>query len=187
MLYYTMHHWRINIYIKENSMITLKQYMEAVDYTITESSTYQWACYGNNAHCFDSAGAYAHSLSVILDKKTQVVFSVQAYDYTADRAYRWMNPEFVDAYKTECIERKVHDVAWDYVEYIDLDNEEDFLEKARAIFTGTEYDARILTTIDLETDTLHKLMLQAHKQDITLNAFIEQILRNVIASGEWLE
>jgi hypothetical protein len=168
-------------------MITLKQCMEAVDYTITEGSTYQWACYGNNAHCFDCDGAYAHSLSVIFDKKTQVVYSVQAYDYTADRAYRWMNPEFVDAYKTECIERKVRDVAWDDVGYIDLDNEEDFLEKARAIFTGTEYDARILTTIDLETDTLHKLMLQAHKQDITLNAFIEQILRNVIASGECLE
>ena len=52
-------------------MITLKEWMEIVDYRITEGSGYQWQCYGPNAYCLDSWNGEqdGHSLSIIFDTK----------------------------------------------------------------------------------------------------------------------
>ena len=50
-------------------MITIKEWMELVDYKITEGSTYGWQCYGPNAYCLDSwNGVYddgGYSFSII--------------------------------------------------------------------------------------------------------------------------
>jgi len=35
-------------------MITLKQWMEVVNYRITEGSQFQWECYGSHAYTLDS-------------------------------------------------------------------------------------------------------------------------------------
>ena len=35
-------------------MITLKEWMELVDYRVTEGSDYGWNCYGPNVHMLDS-------------------------------------------------------------------------------------------------------------------------------------
>ena len=35
-------------------MITLKEWMELVDYRITEGSDYCWSCYGPDAYSLDS-------------------------------------------------------------------------------------------------------------------------------------
>ena len=40
---------------------------------------------------------------------------------------------------------------------------------------------RVTVEIELEDELLFQLMLLAHKQDITLNALIENILREYIA------
>jgi predicted HicB family RNase H-like nuclease len=42
-------------------------------------------------------------------------------------------------------------------------------------------DNRSTIELDLEDDLLFELMLEAHKQDITLNRLIENILREYIA------
>ena len=39
-------------------------------------------------------------------------------------------------------------------------------------------------TLDLSEDTLFKLMLMAHEQDITLNQFINNILKEELAKAE---
>ena len=77
-------------------MITLKEWMEIVDYRITEGSDYGWHCYGNDVHMLDSWNGEqdGHSFTVIFDTKTQVVYEVQAHDYVHDRAYRMINPDF---------------------------------------------------------------------------------------------
>jgi predicted HicB family RNase H-like nuclease len=41
-------------------------------------------------------------------------------------------------------------------------------------------DNRVSIELDLENDLLFELMLQAHKQDITLNQLVENILREFI-------
>jgi hypothetical protein len=71
-------------------MITLKEWMEVVDYRITEGSAYSWQCFGANAYCLDSwdGDQDGHSLSITFDQKTQTVYEVQIHDYRNQRAYR---------------------------------------------------------------------------------------------------
>jgi hypothetical protein len=97
--------------------------------------------------------------------------------------YRWFNPKFKEVYYKEAKERNIDpDQAWDNVKWVDIEVEQDFLEKARAIFNDFVVDTRIQVPIDLEDDVLLKLFMEAHKRDITLNQLIEEILVNLIES-----
>jgi hypothetical protein len=70
--------------------------------------------------------------------------------------------------------------AWDDVNWVDLDTDEDFLEKAQAIFQGEDYDTRVQVPLELDDATLFQLMKLAHESDVTLNQKVEEILRDVI-------
>ena len=68
----------------------------------------------------------------------------------------------------------------DEVKWIELETDEDFLEKAKAMFEGDYWDTRIQVPVDLDNDTILKLSMEAHKRDITLNKMIEIILQDMI-------
>ena len=152
-------------------MITLKEWMEVSNYRITEGSDYN--AYG---------GAYAltswngdqdgYSLEIIFDQKTQTVYEVQACDYRHNRAYRLIN----DAHKQ--VGRD--DEAWDDTRWIDLEADDDWIQKAQAIVAGRDYDTRITVPIDLTDQELLALMKLAHERDVTLNHLIDQVLREAM-------
>ena len=97
-----------------------------------------------------------------------------------------MNPDYKDELYIESEERKVDaDLAWDDVKWVDLETEEDFLEKAAAIFNGETFDTRIQVPIDLDNDTMLQLAMEAHKRDITLNQMVVEILQQVITEHEF--
>jgi uncharacterized protein (DUF4415 family) len=164
-------------------MITLKQWMEVVEYRVTEGSEYCWKCYGYDAYALDSwnGNNEGHSFTVIFDTKTQVVYEVQAHDYKNNRAYRMINPEFVEANRKEAEQKNVSRTeAWENTSYVDLDLEEDFLEKAKAIVNGEDYDTRVRIPLDFTDEELLTYMTMAHERDMTFNAFIEEALRHAI-------
>lgn len=164
-------------------MITLKQWMEVVEYRVTEGSEYCWKCYGYDAYALDSWNGdnEGHSFTVIFDTKTQVVYEVQAHDYKNNRAYRMINPEFVEANRKEAEQKNVSRTeAWENTSYVDLDLEEDFLEKAKAIVNGEDYDTRVRIPLDFTDEELLTYMTMAHERDMTFNAFIEEALRHAI-------
>lgn len=161
-------------------MITLKQFMEIVDYRITEGSDYTWSCYGDRAYSLDSwNGAHeGHSLTIIFDTGTQEVYEVQAHDYLHNRAYRMVNPNFAPQMMIESSDRNVDDrEAWEGVNYVDLDVEEDFLEKAQAIVNEEDYDTRVQIPVNFTDDELLTYMKMAHERDMTFNEFVEEALR----------
>jgi hypothetical protein len=161
-------------------MITLKEWMEVVGYRITEGSDYQWECYGPNAHCLDSwnGDQDGHSFSVYFDTRTQEVYEVQAHDYRKQRAYRLINPNFIKKHKKEAKRRAIDfKEAWDDVEYIDLEVDDDWFQKAIAIEAEEDYDTRVEVPLTLDDEQLFQLMKLAHEQDITLNQMVENVLR----------
>jgi hypothetical protein len=83
-------------------MISLEQFMKTVDYRVTEGSTYDWRCYGDNAYSLSAwngvHGAGGWSANITFDTKDQTVYEVDMCDYTNDRAYRVINPDFADAF-----------------------------------------------------------------------------------------
>lgn len=160
-------------------MITLKQWLEVVNYRITEGSEYCWQCYGHNAYCLDSWNGIqeGHSLSVIFDTVTQEVYEVQSHDYERNRAYRLINPNYKSVYESEATTRELDvNEAWEGVNYVDLETDDDFLDKAHAIVNGQDYDTRVEIPITLPDDALFRLMQLAHEQDITLNQLFENVL-----------
>ena len=164
-------------------MITLKEWMELIDYKITEGGDYGWQCYGHDAHMLDSwnGDQDGHSFSVIFDTKTQVVYEVQAHDYVHNRAYRLINPEFKPAHNQEADQRDVNiNQAWDDVDYIDLDVDDDFTQKGLAIRDGEEYDTRVQVQVEFSDDELLTYMKIAHDRDITFNELVEIALQDAI-------
>jgi len=161
-------------------MITLKEWMEVVNYRITEGSDFMWDCYGPNSYSLDSwSGSQdGHSFTVIFDTKTQVVYEVQSHDYRTQRAYRLVNPDFASERNIESADRNVAlNEAWDGVNYIDLEEDDDWFQKALAIEAGEDYDTRVTVPLDLDEHEMFTLMKMAHERDLTLNEFVEEILR----------
>ena len=160
----------------------LKTFMEIADYRISEGSNYGWQCFGPNAYVLDSwNGSHnGYSLSITFDTRTQVVYCVEACDYKNERAYRMINPVYKTAHKLDVKTRGVDDNAWDDVEWCDLVLEEDFEEKARAIVAGENYDTSVSIPLDLPDDLLLTAAMNAHRQNITLNEYINNALREMI-------
>jgi hypothetical protein len=166
-------------------MITIKQWLELVDYRITEGNNYMWNCYGEHAHTLTSwdgvHGASGYTLDITFCTKTQTVFETCAYDYTNQRAYRMINPDYADAHTREAQARAIDmSVAWDSVSYVDLDVDEDFVEKATAIVAGQAYDTRVMININLDSDLELEIYRNAHQLDITVNQYIERALEALI-------
>jgi hypothetical protein len=164
-------------------MITLKDFMETVNYKVTEGSDYGWNCYGPNAYRLDSwnQDQEGHTIGITFDTRNHTVYEVSAYDYKREHAYRLINPDFKDAHSAESNDRGVlENQAWDDVDYVDLDTDEDFLEKARAIIADEDYDTRVKVPVDFSDEELLKYMTMAHERDITFNQLVEEALREAI-------
>jgi len=169
-------------------MITLKDFCETVNYRITEGSAFGWNCYGSNAYTLDSwdGNQEGHNISVVFDTVTQTVYEMSACDYTRNRAYRWINPDFIEFYRTEAKQRNISftdfgstsstEEAWEGVNYTTLEVPDDFLEKASAIVNGEDYSTNVSVPIELPDDELFMLMKIAHERDITFNQLVEQAL-----------
>ena len=167
-------------------MLSLKEWMEIVDYKITEGSTYGWQCYGYDAYCLDSWNGNhdGHSFTIIFDTKTQEVFEVQAHDFRNDRAYRMINPQYAPDHTKESATRGVPDEAWEDVTYVDLETDDDFMQKSLAIAAGEDYDTRVSVPLDFSDEELLKYMKMAHERDMKFNDFVEEALREAIATYE---
>jgi hypothetical protein len=160
----------------------LSEINEALNHRITGGSEYNWQCYGLNARYLDYESDHAH-VSVLFDSKTQVVYEASINDKDNKvTPYRWLNPEYKDKYYTESTNKGIdHKIAWDDTNWCDLEVDDDWLEKAHAIFNGQSFDNRVTVPFDLDDDTMLQLCMEAHKRDITLNKMIEQILEMAIA------
>jgi hypothetical protein len=164
----------------------LQQVNEALDHRITGGGEYMWNCFPE-ARYLDYESDYAH-VYVLYSTVTQEIYqaevSVKRDMWEKDvRPYRWLNPIFKDDYLEEAMARNIDpNQAWDDVKWLDLEVEEDFLEKATHIFKGEDWNEGILVPIDLPKDELYQLMLTAHEKNITLNQLVTEILQNMIDS-----
>lgn len=168
-------------------MITVKDFMEAVDYRVTEGSNYCWTCFGPNAYSLDSWNGEqdGYTVTITFDTKTQEVYMAEAYDYKNERAYRLFNPAYKAKHDAEANMRNVDSKqAWDDVNYVDLEVDEDWLEKACAIVAGEVYDTRVKVPIELTDTEMLEFMLLAHERDITFNQLVEEALKNAIEEAK---
>ena len=166
-------------------MISMKEWMELVDYKITEGSDYGWSCYGPNSYTLDSwnrvHGPGGYSFSITFSTKSQKVYEVSVCDYTNDRAYRMINPKFQEKHRKEAEHKSVlANQAWDDVDYVDLEVLDDFIQKCLAIKAGEDYSTDISVPIDLPDDLLMFAFKSAHEKNMTFNDWMNQVLRDFV-------
>lgn len=176
---------RMNQIGKGIKMNVMDRWMKAVNFKITEGSDFGWDCFGPNAHCLSSwnGDQDGYSMCITFDTETQETYVVEACDYKRNRAYRFTNPDYVDAYKKEVAVRgedSYVDYAWDGVKWMDLDVLDDYFNKVDGIISGADYDTRVQVPIDLDDTELFQLMMLAHEADLTLNQFVERLLQETI-------
>jgi hypothetical protein len=164
-------------------MLTVKEWMELVEYRITEGDSYLWKCFGDSAFSLSAwnGDQDGWSMNMVFDTKDQTVYIVEVCDYARNRAYRMINPDYKQVHDAEALSSGVDSKeAWDDVDYIDLEIDEDFVAKATWIKTDQDYDTRVSVPLTVPDDALFELMKQAHEQDITLNQLVENILRKFV-------
>lgn len=169
-------------------MITLKEYLFAIEYRVTEGSEFGWKCYGSNARYLDCIGPTTnqdYSIHAIFDSQDQRVYAMEAWDYKNDREYRWIDPEYVEAHK---LEAKTHNIdpdeTLDGEKYIDLEVPQDMLEKINAIVNGKTYDDRVQVPVEFSDDDLLQYMKLAHELDITFNELVERAIKEAVDAYE---
>lgn len=162
-------------------MITLKDFMETVDYRITEGGEYHHMAFGDNQYSLSAWNGDHNgwSFNIVFDRKDQTVFMVEACDYKNDRAYRLINPDYKEEHD-QIPDDDYRDQAWDDVNFVDLETEEDWIEKAGSIVAGEDYDTRVQVPVDFSDEELLQYMKLAHERDITFNQLIEEALRYAI-------
>lgn len=159
-------------------MITIQNFSEAIKFQITGGSPYGWQCFGHDARWLDSEDS-KYSASIVFGGPDFTVFSAEICDMVNNRAYRWMHPVYKPKYDAEANMLGVNgNQAWDEVDYTDLEVAEDFLEKCAAIVDGDfDYDTRVSVPLTLSDSEMLQLMTMAHEADLTLNQFVEQVLK----------
>lgn len=147
-----------------------------LDHRITGGAEFQWSCFGPNARYLDYESEHADA-SVIFDSVNQTVYIAEINAKRSDDMYRWVEPSVTKSYLAECKQRGIdpHE-AWDDLEYVVLETEEDYLDKASAIFNGRPFDKRVDIPLEMDHQSIVKLALEAHRRDITLNQMVELIL-----------
>lgn len=165
-------------------MLTLKDFMEIINYRITDGDSFGWPCFGDNSYTLSAWNGEQDgwSCNITFNNQTQEVFLVEVCDYKNDRAYRLINPDWATAFRKHGEEEcpGYANQAWDDVDYVDLETDEDWTEKARAIVAGEDYDTRVSVPIDFSDEELLKYMTLAHERDMTFNQLVEQALREAI-------
>ena len=151
-------------------MLTLKEWMELVDYKITEGGDY----FTNIPGLYSLSSWNEHqdgfSMAVVFDPKdNQRVYMVEACDYARNRAYRLVDSAL-----------EVDNQAWDDTEWTTLEVDDDFIQKALSIKAGEDYDTRVSVPLELDDDMMFDLMKLAHERDITLNELVTIALEESI-------
>lgn len=163
-------------------MISMKKWMELVNFRITEGSDYCWSCFGNNAYtldAWDGDNANGWSACITFDSKTQAVYQVEVHDYKRSNAYRLTNPDFRKAHEAEEKSRGTYDIYEDY-KITDLEVEDDWESKAFSIVNYADYDTGILVPLDFTDEELLPLFKAAHEANMSFNDYVCLALRTML-------
>lgn len=165
----------------------ISDFMLLVNNKITGGTAYTNPIYGSNLHVLDSEkedlrrwGTFLYSAHCAYSLDTSNVVELQIFDYQKEVEYRFVSEEF----RGITVPFTTAEDELDKFKLVELEELDDFLEKAKAIINGEEYDTRVMIPLNMNKDELYVLMLAAHTQDITLNQFMTEVIKEAISKYE---
>lgn len=160
--------------------ITLTQFLECVNYKITEGSEYCWESFGPNARyltCEHEENIY--TVEIVFDFITLTVYQMWVHSNAGTRY--WTHPDYRDAFNDEQItkngfEQLINDE--DNTYYLQAKS---ILDYARMLISKYLDDDNMSTIeLDLTDSEILWLSMQAHEKNITLNELINNIIEEHI-------
>jgi len=116
-------------------MITVKDFLEVVNYRITDSSQFQWNCFGDSARYLHSD--YDHcSVRIIFDTETQQVYELAICEVDPETDYRWIHPNYREDFFKE--EEDTKQNIFYTGSYINIEESTYILEIARSLINKPE-------------------------------------------------
>lgn len=125
--------------------MNLQAVFEATQFKISGGSPFFWTCFGPFARriTFSANDCSQDDVDVIFDANSQVVYEIEFYP-TLDTAYRWINPEFKDAFLQEYQDRGLDPTIVDGSEYwIDVSLGLDLVAKIKSYFLSYDVANRV--------------------------------------------
>jgi hypothetical protein len=116
----------------------LNNILHATGNRVVSTSDYIWHCFGDNAVIieFKDMSDLVYS-SVVYNSSDLEIFLISIEVPGQPQAFRWVNPEWQAMYLDECKTRGVDpDVAWDLVNFTNIESEETILEYLKDIGEG---------------------------------------------------
>lgn len=174
--------------------MNLSDVITAAGSRISNASEYLWQCFGNNAYSIDFRDTDGEECtSCTYDKEHQFVFEITVSVPGQDQCFRWINPEYREAYVNECKQRNINpSIAWDDLRYTEISDESLMLEYVKDV-GETYYDdlpiseesdidekGRVSVPLEMTEEETFRLMTLAHEADLTLNEYVEKILEKEI-------
>lgn len=96
--------------------ITLKDFMLAVNFEISDTFHHQWECYGPNAHSLGWERRKFNkktreneivTANVVYDTDKKVVCEMEVWDENNGKVWRWINPNYLKKVKREYAQRGI--------------------------------------------------------------------------------
>jgi hypothetical protein len=163
-------------------MTSFDAFLQACDYKLTETGKFCWTCW---PHAWSYIANNDHGyITAIANPQDDVIYEITAVSHSDKKPYRWLNPQWVDAFKAECNQRRVafSDAGKSEV-YADTESMDDILDKGHAILHGLDFDERVVISLDMSSAEILKLALAAHNSQVSLNDFIIQVVKDVAAES----
>jgi hypothetical protein len=158
-------------------MTRLESFFNTFDYKLTEAGKFGWTCWPNAWH-YAADSEHGH-ISGIVNPLADIIYEVIVSNHKTGFSYRWLNPEFVGQFKSECLQRRIgFSEAGEGATYADTESLDDILAKAFAIYNGLKFDERLVINLDMSSADLLRLALAAHEQQVSLNDFIIQVVKD---------
>lgn len=162
-------------------MTHIPEFLEAIQYNITNISEFTWNCYGRNTIWIDSNKTTRFDVSANFCTTTKELREITMHDYKLNNSYRWTDPKFQEARQIESFKYNVDDkVAYGMVKFIDVEVAEDILEKITDAYNDVEYNDKIIVPLDISDKDFLTFAKAAHELDITFNEFVELAIKQAV-------
>lgn len=107
-------------------------------------------------------------------------YELNVWDVQANKVYSWVHPDFSDA-REAFKNRNIPGTRFEFNKHVLTESIEDILAKLHGIWTGTEYDTKVVIVLDLDPEVLRILREQAYAAGVSLDDYIEGVIQDELA------
>lgn len=156
--------------------------LSKIEYNVGEVSEFLWKSLGDcRIWAFNNIDN--EEVGTFVVNKFGDVLALEVYHTRDDEetvCYRWIQENHREEYLKEDLENSFGFNEDEKTKFIDLDEEEDCLEKLKAIVNLEDFDSRISVVIDIDDSDFIQISKMAHNADITFNQQVNLILASFV-------